>query len=315
MANDKTTILTPVGRIVQGHPMEAQDKNMSGQPLTDKQGNPRVNYFMGVAFPKTDPAFNEMWAAMQRVAQQNFPGGQWQSPVFSWKYIDGDGTDSQGQPYANREGFAGHHVIRFNSGFAPKCYTAGGASQIVDPQQLKRGYYVRVYASLDGNGQLQKPGIYINMNMVELVGYGEEITSGPDGATVFGGAPAAQLPAGASTTPLAPNTPMQHPGMAAPGQYPGAPAPQPGMAAPGQYPGAPAPQPGQYPGAPAPQPGMAAPGQYPGAPAPQPGMAAPGQYPGAPAAPAQDFLNPAQGVAGPGGMMPTGQTQVPGSTV
>ena len=71
--------------------------------------------------------------------------------------------------------------------------------------------------------------------MVELVGSGEEIVTGPDGNAVFGGAPAGVLPAGASATPLAPATPM-----AAPAPQAAAPAP---MAAPAPQAAAPTPAP------------------------------------------------------------------------
>jgi hypothetical protein len=45
--------------------------------------------------------------------------------------------------------------------------------------------------------------VYLNLTMVELCGFGEEIKTGPDGAAVFGGTPAGALPPGASPTPLA----------------------------------------------------------------------------------------------------------------
>ena len=194
--SERVDILTPVGRLVQGHPFEANSTNMEGQPLTDKAGKPRVEYFFAIAIPKTDPEFPALWQKVQEVAQKGFPGGETQRPTFSWKYTDGD-------TLLDKEGFAGHHVLKLKSSFAPRVSTKGGAAQIVDATQIKRGDYVRVYISVAPNGSTVQPGVYLNPSMVELVGYGEEISSGPAGDQIFGGAPVGALPAGASATPVA----------------------------------------------------------------------------------------------------------------
>ena len=212
--------LTGVGRLVQGSPFVPNTKDATGNPLVyktgAKMGQPREDYYMAIALPKTDPSIAEMIAKMQQVAQAGFPGGQYNAPTFAWKIIDGDGVDAQGQPYANREGFAGHMVFKFSGGYPPKCYTANGNELLTDPNSIKRGYYIRIYGSTTANGSAQQPGVYLNHSMVELIGYGQEIISGPDGAAVFGAAPVATLPPGASATPLAPATPMAAP-VAVPG--------------------------------------------------------------------------------------------------
>jgi hypothetical protein len=196
--SERVDMLTGVGRLVQGHPFESNDKNMEGQPLTDKAGNPRVEHFFAIAIPKTDPEFPKMWQKVQEVAQKGFPGGESQRPTFSWKYIDGDTKP-------DNEGFAGCHILKLKSSFAPQVFTKGAAGkmeQVVDATRLKRGDYIRAYVSVAANGSALQPGVYLNPNMVEIVGYGEAIASGPSGDDVFGTAPAA-LPAGASATPLA----------------------------------------------------------------------------------------------------------------
>lgn len=234
------TFLTPVGRLVQGDCFTPQDKDNEGRPLITKNGpnagQPTKRWFIGVAIPKTDPGFAALWAKITAEARGGFPQlfdatGNCTRQGFAFKVIDGDGVDQNGQSYANRDGFAGHWVLKLTSGFAPKCYTAGGAAQIVDPNAIKRGYYVRVYGNVTSNGQVSKPGVYLNFNLVELVGYGPEITSGPDGATVFGGTPATQLPPGASATPVAPSTPIAQPASAPVGMpaMPGVPAATPMM--------------------------------------------------------------------------------------
>jgi hypothetical protein len=206
MSTDRIDLLTPVGRMVQGDPFKESFTGYQGKALVDKQNNPRSEYFFGIAIPKTDPGWPAFWQTLQQVAAAGFPGGQAAQQDFSWKVKDGDDPK-----YAGREGFAGCYIVGCTTGFAITVYTSGGGQKIVDPNQLKRGYYIRTYLSIRANGDLSKPGIFINPSMVELVGYGEEIVGGPDGAEVFGGAPVAQLPPGASATPVG-GAPLAAPG-------------------------------------------------------------------------------------------------------
>ena len=195
-------VLTPVGRMVQGHPFTPNTTNATGAPLVHKStGQPREEFFFSVAIAKTDPGWAAFMQSIQAVAVAGFPGGEYNSPEFHWKIIDGDDPK-----FAAREGFAGHYVVRCTSGYRPKLYQSdgnGGYQELLDPNALKRGYYVRAALTVKSNGSQQSPGVYLNPSHVELIGYGTEIQSGPDAATVFGGAPVA-LPAGASATPVAP---------------------------------------------------------------------------------------------------------------
>jgi hypothetical protein len=237
MANNETTFLTPVGRIVQGDLFTAQTTNMEGKPLVNSDGTARVQYFIGLAIAKNDPAWPALWQLICTRAQADFPRGESQLPTFAWKVLDGDAPNNN-----QKEGFAGHWVLRLTSGFAPQCYSAGGVAKIVDPNAIKRGYYVRAYGSVKGNGNSLKPGMYLNISMVELCGYGAEIVSGPQGDAVFGAAPVAHLPPGASATPMAPMAAMQHPAQGPGGYAPVAPVapsypPQGGQGYPQQAPG------------------------------------------------------------------------------
>ena len=228
----ENNFLTPVGRLVQGHPMKFQSKNMQGQPLTNKDGTPRVTYFAAIALPKTDPATTEFINTLHAIAQADFPQGHSQHSNFSWKYMDGDLPE-----HAQKEGFPGHYVVRAANGFAPKCIKDEGGTlvELHDESQIKRGHYVRFYVGVSGNGQTgqnQTAGLYINLSMVQWLAYGPEIQTGPDANEVFGNAPVA-LPPGASAAPLAGpplSTPAQGaPQMGAPVQQPmhtGGPAPQ-----------------------------------------------------------------------------------------
>lgn len=238
MGTNATEILTPVGRLVQGDCFEPQTTDAEGKPLVIKNGpnagKPRVDYFMAIAVPKTAAGYNELWAKVHLEARLAFPSlfdaqGACINPKFAFKVTDGDSQvpNTKGTKPCDREGFPGHWVLNFSGGFAPKCYTAGGGELINDPNMIKRGYYVRIYGSVKGNGSQQQPGVFLNHSMVELVGYGEEIITGPDGSVVFGGAPTGALPAGASSTPVAPTTPMAAPAPQAAALAPAAaPAPQ-----------------------------------------------------------------------------------------
>jgi hypothetical protein len=238
----QAVILSPVGRLVQGHPFEFRDTNFEGAPLVTREGEPRVQYFLAVAIRKDDPDVNAFWQQIQQMGQAAWPTGETQRQDFAWKLEDGDHADNK-----DKEGFAGCWVFKFQGGFAPKVYDINPALMIVDPKKIKRGDYIRVYSNVRANGSKGNPGIFLNPTLVQLCGYGDEIVTGPDGTAVFGGAPAVRLPPGASNTPVAPKA-----GPALPG---GGPAPASHAAAP-SLPGGPAPAaatpPGPGPSAPAP---------------------------------------------------------------
>lgn len=205
--------LTPIGRLVQGDAMTPQTKDQQGAPLTIKTGpnagQPTQRYFIAVAFRKGDPAAEAFIAALRNDARAAWP--QWHDatgrcthPKFSNKIVDGDGIDDNGKPNATKEGFAGHWVVKFSSSYPPKCFHAGRYQpheQIQSPLEIRRGYFVRVAGGAETNGNAQKPGIYVNLNMIELAAQGPEIVSGPDASAVFGGTPMGAMPAGASPLP------------------------------------------------------------------------------------------------------------------
>ena len=192
--------LTPVGRLVQGDCFEAQTKDLqTGQLLTVKTGpnagQPTVKYFVAVAFAKTDPAFATFRQQAEGVARRAFPqlfpnGGACINPNFSWKIIDGDGVDQNGKSNATKEGFPGHWVVRFASSYPPRCFAAGKYQpheQLTDPKSIPRGHYIRVAGKMSDNIPSNKPGLYMNLDMVEWNHIGDVIVSGPDASTVFGG--------------------------------------------------------------------------------------------------------------------------------
>ena len=237
------------GRLVQGDVFTAQDKDMKGRPMTDQKGNPKVHYFMAVAVHKAAPDLRAAMDGIQAVAMAGFPGGQQTArPDFAWKIVDGDRPENAG-----KEGFPGHLIFRFTSGFPFRPVTKNAERPIVDQAEIKRGYYVRVFFTVAANGDQQKPGVYLNGSIVELLGYGPEISAGPDASGIIKGAGQAVMPMGAMATPVsAPQYPQ--PGPPAAPQYPPAGPPQ-------QYPPQ-GPQPGPQAGQIAPYPGILNPGGY-----------------------------------------------------
>ena len=228
MSNDAVEIMTPSGRMVQGDAFEPQTKDAQGNPLTVKSGpnagQPRVNYFVAIAIPKTDPGWPEIWAKINAVARAGFPtlfdtAGTCIAPAFAFKVTDGDSTipNQRNIRPCDREGFPGNWILNFSNGFPPECFDQN-VNKIVDKNAIKRGYFIRVLGSIVSNNSPSTPGIYLNVGMIQLVGFGDEIRTSPDGAAIFGGTPMGALPPGASATPLAPSTAPAVPGA------PGAPA-------------------------------------------------------------------------------------------
>ncbi len=296
----KIDLLMPVGRMVGGNMYEPQTKDADGRPLTIKTGpnigQPTVKYWFAVAYKKTPGIThwgNELGWGQQiwNLGQAFFPGVA-MSPTFSWKIDDGD-SQIPSQPTAknpmgtkpcDRDGYPGHWVVNFSSQFAPKIVNANGSAYLLEKDYVKPGHFIQVHCSVDGNGQVSKPGVYINHNFISHQAFGQEIIFGRDpGKLGFGGQ---ALPAGASAVPMGqPSGQMPLPGV--PGQPPGYAAP-PGAAMPPQY-APPVYTPPQAPGA---GPIYAAPPGYPppGAPAAPPLPPAPPGPP--PAAPLPPFVPP-----------------------
>ena len=214
MSNNFTS---PTGRLVFGDafkpsPVLDDNKKQKVDPVT---GALLVEYVVGVAFNKQDPAWHAFKAELRqadRAAWPNFfqPNGELVPGVqFFDKIVDGDGRNKKGELRSSREGFAGHEVVTFASRFAPTCHAFenGRWVQITDPNAIKRGYYIRVDGTTATNNSQQSPGMYRNLSMIALIGYGQEIVGGPDANERFGNAPP-PLPPGASMTPVAPAAPM-----------------------------------------------------------------------------------------------------------
>jgi hypothetical protein len=236
MSNNRVEILFPVGRFVYGDMYDPNTQDAEGKPLVTKTGpdagKPRNDYFFAVAFEKK-PTDQGHWANTEwgqkiwACGHGSFPGGQAQRPDFAWKVKDGDSQmpNKKGRKLADVEGCAGHWIVHFSSGYAPKIVNSNGTAPITDKGVVKPGHYVQVFANVDSNGSTSQPGVFVNHSVVAHSGFGKEIITGVNPASVGFGQGA--LPAGASATPLG--------GMVAPGApaVPGVPAAVPGAPLPG----------------------------------------------------------------------------------
>jgi hypothetical protein len=209
-------ITSPVGRIVSGSLYKPNNKDFDGNPLVTKTGpnagQPRVEYFFGLAIPKGNErhwAETEWGAKIWQVGHLAFPQAA-RRPDFAWKITDGDSQvpNKRGHKPCDAEGNSGHWIIKFSGGYAPKVYAQenGTMVPVLEENYVKPGYWVQVAFNVDGNGNQNNSGVYLNPSMVCFRAYGQEIVSGPDvNEAGFGAAP---LPAGASLTPPASTVPL-----------------------------------------------------------------------------------------------------------
>lgn len=230
-------IHSPVGRLVQGSMAMQQRKDMAtNKPLFKDDGTPDMGCFFACAYPKVlpngenndefDSFFGELAVAAHAAWPQFFPDGpsaESINPKFSWKYQDGDGTDTNGQSVAGKAGFAGHHIIKFDTSYPLRCFYDGkfaASEEIQNPEEvIKRGFWITVFGEVKGNNadlsKKQVPGISIYPKLITFIERGEEIKSGPDaqevlGKRVLGWRPAASASPigkpGGSKLPASPST-------------------------------------------------------------------------------------------------------------
>lgn len=277
-------ITFPPGRLVGGSVYKPNTTDTEGRPLVYKTGpnagQPRVDYFLAVAIPKTPgmthwgteragaPANEQGWGEkIWALGHAEWPQGQAQRPDFAWKIEDGDSQipNKRGKKPCDQEGYPGHWIVKFSGSYAPKVCNRDGSAYILEPDAVNPGDYVQVFGDVASNESQQMAGIYINHRIVALSGYGPRIQFGPDAASVgFGTAP---LPPGASAVPLGITTP---PATGAPPVPPAVPSAPPVIASP-PAPGVPAsapPVPGVPAGVPTPPPVAAMAPPPPAAPAP-----------------------------------------------
>ena len=220
MTQEQIPSITVGGRIVGGDVVNGKSEDAEGRPLLIKNGpnagQPRNEWYIGLAVPKTAGVDwrQEVWGqTVMNVARQAYPtlfdpNGQLLNPAqqFAFKVTDGDSQtpNTKGVKPCDREGYPGHWVIHFANGFAPKLYQLLPCDPSAGPLQpgveIKTGYYAEVFGTVKPNGATgNQSGVFLNLSMVCLRGYGPEIMNGPSvEAAGFG---QTQI-AGASATPV-----------------------------------------------------------------------------------------------------------------
>lgn len=209
--SDRQELVTPVGRLVQGSLYVPNTKDMDGKPLVyktgDKVGQARTEYYFAIAIKKGSEQHWSTTSWGKKVCETGyagFPGGQANSPHFSWKIVDGDSTvpNKAGTVPSSCEGFAGCWVLKFKGTQAPtllKLNEHKKTEQLIEKDAIKPGDYIQVQGFVEGNKSTTQPGIYLNHNMICFIAYGDRISLGTDPDSVgFGQEP---LPEGASLTP------------------------------------------------------------------------------------------------------------------
>jgi hypothetical protein len=234
-----TTIKSPVGRIVWGHPCKSRPATDNNNlPKLDKDGKQLMEVSFGLAIPEAE-FHAQVWPAMAAEIQKGFPNGI--PGNFSYKMTQPHEIDNKGKPYAEREGYAGHVVLAVSTVLeAPPVFQWTGTQWAqMQSDAIKCGDYVQVEINFKVNVPTKPthtPSVYVNPRQIAFVGYGTEIKSGfqADPNATFGAGPAA-LPAGASATPIGGAPAVGMPGApgnpAMPATMPGAPSALPVAAA------------------------------------------------------------------------------------
>ena len=213
-----------MGRLVRGSLYKANTTDWEGKPLITKtganQGQPRSEFFFGVAVPKAPgqthwamkpanwPADKPYWG--EEIWKIGHAGvhNAGQLPHFAWKVSDGDSTvpNKRGRKPCEMAGHAGHWIVNFSGGQAPTVYRIPTGAR--DPQvwhdvdAVQPADFIEAVGGAAFNGQSGNPGVYLNHSMVCFVGYSQEgrIVMGPDPTQV--GFSSSAPPAGVSATPV-----------------------------------------------------------------------------------------------------------------
>lgn len=208
---------TGVGRFVGGSCYEGSTiDEVTKQPKIYKsgprQGQPRTDYSVGIALPKTQQHWaSEPWGApIWAEGHAAWPAGQAQRHDFAWKVVDGDSQipNKKGNKPCDREGFPGHWVLWFSGTEPPAVAVAvnSPAQWNNQPGVCMPGDYIEIRGSVVSNESDQTAGVYLNYEAVCLRGYhpdGRISAQRVDLATAgFGATP---MPAGAVMQPAGGN--------------------------------------------------------------------------------------------------------------
>lgn len=170
------------------------------QPKVNAAGEIVKQYGFGLAVPKAQ--LGELWQAIHEEAYTLFPN-RMIPPSFAMKYKDGDGVDDKGQPFGQREGYAGHLVFACTTSLPIKFFKYENGQNIQVNEGIKCGDYINAQLNIKAHPAMGqgKAGLYLNPNAVQFLGYGTEIINRPSGDQIFGTQAPPQL---GSQIPIAP---------------------------------------------------------------------------------------------------------------
>lgn len=227
MSSEPIKLNTPVGRVVQGHPVKGNHvtDEKTGQAVLNRDGSQQIKWFFALAIPKTDPTWQTLYSQILNKAKADMPHGFGPDgqplPHFSLKISDGDSTTpmKNGSIPNQKEGWAGHWIMKFTTTLkAPGLCDTN--NQELAAVQVKCGDWVEVYASCKGNDRTDSPGIYLNPLYIKKVREDVEISTSVTAAEAFGGAPAAPAVQATPITPVATPPVAQGPAAGAPAVQP-----------------------------------------------------------------------------------------------
>lgn len=212
MSNEPTIFVTPPARIVWGHPIKSKPKTnqRTKQKVLDDAGNEISVWAFGLSWD-TATFEQQVFPYLNQEALKMFPNGT--PNDFSWKYKTENNVDNKGKLYGEREGYKGCYVLTCSTELkAPDCFRRdqNGTFMQIGENDIKTGDYVIAELIVKAN---ESPGIYVNPNMICLVGVGQPILSyEADPNTAFANANF-QLPQGAQPVQVGtvgqPNIPPQ----------------------------------------------------------------------------------------------------------
>ena len=225
---DRVDFTTPKGRLIFGDPWKMERLDYEGNVKTVKSGpnagQERPEYVLGLAILKSDPDVEVFRTAIHTVGQRDYPdvfdGALGIKPglAFALKYVDGDSQipNQEGNKPCEKPNFPGCYVFTFKTARPLKKVTTGGLAEILDPEQLRTGDWVRIAGKMVGNGQTGRTaGIYLNPETVEFQHRGDSITGATDPKKAFAAPAAGGIPQGA-TNQVAPAAPPVTPATVAP---------------------------------------------------------------------------------------------------
>ncbi len=199
-----------VMRLVQGsvYTPFSNDKFNNGERVFKSgahKGEERKEYFFRCAIRKgRETHWSETpWGKMIKdVAVDNWGEHVFRGSKFASKVVDGDSTEAnmEGVRLCDNEGFKGHWIVRFQTGFPVKVVDDTGRKELTEKEFVKCGYFIEVLTNIRSNGSQQTPGIFLNPLMISFRAFGPRIENEYlDPASVgFGQAP---LPEGATQEP------------------------------------------------------------------------------------------------------------------